>query len=75
MAAAPLQILMGVSGLAVEVRPDPPVFQEYPRIQVGDCLSRPLSSEFDGVVVTVQVVQEGLQLGFSLDPHHKDVIK
>ena len=41
-----LQILVGVSGLALEVRPDMPIFQEYPRVQVGDCLSRPFSREF-----------------------------
>ena len=68
MAAVPLQVLMLVGRFAVQVCSDTAPLQVHCGVKEGDRARGPLCSELDGLVMVVEVVEEGSELGFAMGP-------
>ena len=60
VAAVALKVLMLVGGFTVEVCPDCALLEVYLGVKEGDGVGRPLCCELDGVMVVVDVFEEGL---------------
>ena len=68
MAAVPLEVLMVVGRLTVQVCPDSALLQVHCGIEEGDRARGPLCDESDGPMVVVKMVEEGSELGFTMGP-------
>ena len=58
--AVVLEVLVTIRRFAEEVRPDPALLKVHLGVQERDGVSRRLSSEMDGMMEVVEMVDEGL---------------